>query len=111
RKATRVGPHALDANITLTIGLKLRNWQKLKAVLQQMQNPASPQYHHWLTPTEFTRQYGPTKEQVAQVVQFLKNRGITVKDVSSNRILIHTEATTETYDRAFGIRINDYKLN
>ncbi len=110
QKATEIGPHATDSNIEITIGLKLRNEAKLKSFLQQVQNAASPVYHQWLTPKEFTERYGPSKAQVTQVVQFLKSHRIKVRNVSSNRILIHTEATTAAYEQAFGIEINDYKL-
>lgn len=110
-RATRIGPHAAESNISLTVGLKLRNEAKLKSFLQQVQNPASPEYHQWLTPREFTARFGPSKDQVAQVVSYLQARGIKVKAVSPNRILIHTEATAQAYNHAFGIEISDYKLN
>ncbi|HET7306994.1 MAG TPA: protease pro-enzyme activation domain-containing protein [Gammaproteobacteria bacterium] len=110
-RATRVGPHATQSPVSLTVGLKLRNEAKLKSFLQQVQNPVSPVYHQWLTPQEFTARFGPSKDQVAQVVSYLEARGIKVKAVSANRMLIHTEATTQVYNHAFGIEINDYKLN
>lgn len=110
-RATKLGPHAQHATISLTVGLTLRNVAKLKSFLEQVQNPDSPQYHQWLTPVEFTRLYGPSREDVARVTAFLEQQGITVTDVSANRMLIHTEAPTSAYELAFGIRINDYELN
>ncbi|MGH8128342.1 MAG: S53 family peptidase, partial [Gammaproteobacteria bacterium] len=110
-RATKVGPHALDSTIKLTVGLNLRNEIKLKSFLEQVQNPHSSVYHQWLTPGEFTRLYGPTKAEVARVEQFLKAQGINVLNVSANRVLIHTEATTAKYEHVLGIRINDYRLN
>ncbi len=110
-RASKLGPHAPKSTIRLTIGLKLRNEAKLKSFLQQVQNPHSAVYRQWLTPRQFTELYGPSKASVAQVVKFLKAHGIKVKNVSANRILIHTEATAAAYEHAFGIRINDYKLN
>lgn len=110
-QATELGPHSPDAKIKLTIGLKLRHVAKLKQFLRQVQYPGSPLYHRWLTPGEFTARFGPGKEDVAKVVRFLTAHGITVEDISSNRILIHTKATTAVYEHAFGVRINDYRLN
>lgn len=109
--ATKIGPHAVNSRLKLTVSLKLRNVAKLKQFLRQVQYSGSPVYHQWLTPQEFTRLYGPTKAQVARVKAFLKAHGITVLNVSPNRILIHTEASTEIYEHALGIRINNYKLN
>jgi hypothetical protein len=110
QQATQLGQHAHDSRIKLTVSLKLRHVAKLKRFLQAVQNPRSPEYHHFLTPRQFTAQYGPSKAQVAAVVQFLKQHGITVKNVSRNRLLIHTQASTGTYDHALGIKIYDYKL-
>src|SRR5699024_2907166 len=74
-----------------------------------VQNPSNPLYHKWLTPKEFTERYGPTKADVSRVKAFLKDQGIEITNVSDNRILIHTKSSTVNYERAFGIRINNYK--
>ncbi|MGH8274660.1 MAG: protease pro-enzyme activation domain-containing protein [Gammaproteobacteria bacterium] len=111
KQATQIGPHSESSNIKLTIGLKLHNVAKLKSFLRQVQYPGSPSYHQWLTPAKFTALYGPTTADVAAVTRFLQAHHIKVLDVSSNRILIHTEATTGAYEHALGIMINDYKLN
>lgn len=110
-RAKKLGPHAADSKISLIIELKLRNMAKLKNFLDQVQNPASSIYHQWLTPEQFTARYGPSKAEVTQVISFLKGQGISVKRVSSNRTLIYTVAATRFYEHAFGIRIDDYKLD
>src|SRR3954469_14641574 len=48
-------------NLSLAIGLPLRNSQGLSNFLADVYNPASPNYHHYLTPDEFTEKFGPTK--------------------------------------------------
>lgn len=109
-KATEIGIHPPDSVIRLTLGLKLAHPVKLQRFLRKVHNPASPLYHHWLTPDEARAKFGPTKAQVQKVVEWLKSRGIRVTDVTPNRILVHTKAKTALYERAFGIEINDYKL-
>ncbi len=110
-RATRVGPHAPKATVRLTLGLTLNHVAKLKSFLEQVQNPHSDVYHQWLTPREFTANYGPNASDVAAVVKFLETQNIAVTDISANRMLIHTRATTRAYENAFGIQINDYKLD
>src|SRR5699024_978712 len=104
-------PHASESTLKLTLGLTLNHVAKLKSFLEQVQNPHSDVYHQWLTPQEFTARYGPSASDVAAAVNFLEAQGISVTDISANRLLVHTEATTEEYEEAFGIRINDYKLD
>lgn len=110
-KATKMGPHAADSVINLTFGLRLRNVPELKQFLRNVQNPQSAVYHQFLTPAEFTAEYGPTQAQVNAVEQYLHQAGIGVTSVSRNRLLVRTSATTAAYDSALGIRINDYQLN
>ncbi len=111
QQAKRIGPHAPDAHIRLTVGMKLRNVAKLKDFLGQVQNPRSSVYRQFLTPAQFTAEYGPTKAQVAQVVEYLEGRGIRVNGVSPNRLLIRTEAPAAVYAAAFDVRIGDYELD
>ncbi len=111
KKSTVLGKHAVNSTLKLTVSLKLRHVRQLRRFLQQLQYPVSPEYHHFITSAEFTAEYGPTRAQVALVENFLKNHGIKVTGVSSNRLLIHTEATTGTYQDAFNIRVKDFRLN
>jgi uncharacterized repeat protein (TIGR01451 family) len=110
-RAQKIGPHAADSTIELTLGLKLRHEARLKDFLQAVQNPASSRYRHFLTPAEFTAEYGPSKGQVAKVKKFLKRWGIEVTGVSADRLLIHTRGSTDAYEHALEVRINDYRLN
>ncbi len=111
QKAQLVGPHPKSSTIKLTIGLKLRSADRLQTFLQEVQYPPSSEYHHFLTPQQFTKLYGPTTTEVNAVVRFLRQYNIQVSDVAPNRILIHTKASTGAYEAAFKIRVNDYTLN
>lgn len=111
RKATELGPHTADSMLQLSVSLKLRNVRKLRQFLRDVQDPGSSDYHRFLTPAQFTARYGPSKEDIQTVVRFLELHGVRIRSISPNRLLIHTEATTATYEHAFAIRINDYRLN
>lgn len=110
-RAHFVGRHDPTAPLSLTLGLRLHHGAQLAAFLRDVQNPYSPQYHHFLTPEQFTELYGPTADEVAAVVQFLNRNGIRVQDVSPNRLLIHAVGQTSVVERALGVTVNDYTLN
>ncbi len=110
-RAENLGSRESSAAMKLTISLKLRKTRKLKQFLEEVQNPGSSQYHHFLTPQQFARQYGPTQTQVDVVKKFLQRNQIQVQSISANRTLIHAVGTTGAFERAFSIRINNYKLN
>lgn len=110
-KAHLLRHHNPVATMQVTVSLKLRNTVQLASFLQDVQNPNSPEYHHFLTPQQFTETYGPTQANVDAVVQYLNANGIRVSDVSANRMLIHAEGQSAQMEQAFGITINDYSLN
>ena len=62
----------------LAIGLPLRNQAALTDLLQQIYDPASPNYQHYLTPEEFTAQFGPTEQDYQKVIDFAQANGLAV---------------------------------
>ena len=50
--------------LNLAIGLPLRNQEALTNLLEQIYDPASPNYHHYLTPEQFTERFGPTNRTI-----------------------------------------------
>src|SRR6266487_1897103 len=49
-------------NLPLAIGLPLRNRAELETLLAELYNPASLNFHNFLTPSEFTARFGPTEQ-------------------------------------------------
>lgn len=107
-KSHLVGRHNPAGNLSLIVSLKLHNTDQLESFLRDVQDPYSPNYHHFLTPQTFTEQYGPTRDEVAAVSEFLSRNGIRVTDVSENRMLIHAQGQVAAVERAMGVTINDY---
>src|ERR1035437_3774572 len=62
-------------NLYLAIGLPLRNHAALDALLQQLYDPASTNYHKFLDPQEFTVRFGPTEADYAAVRAFAEANG------------------------------------
>ena len=73
-----VGSLSATANLQLAIALPLRNQEGLGGLLQQVYDPSSPIYHHYLTPEQFTAQFGPTEQDYRKVMAFARSKGLTV---------------------------------
>ena len=58
--------------LNLAIGLPLRNTKALSKLLQDMYDPASPQFRRYLTPEQFTEKFGPIQQDYDAVVQFAR---------------------------------------
>ena len=77
--------------------------------LNDVYNPASPAYHHFLTPTEFSARFGPTLADYNALVQHLQARGITVTGGSHLRSNVVAQASVATIEAAFHIKMLNYQ--
>src|SRR3989440_5661687 len=102
---------ATDANqqLNLSIGLKIRNQADLDSLLQDMYDPQSAQYHHYLTPDQFNQLFAPTSDQVQQVVSFLQSQGLAVTGIAPNNLLIDATGIVAQVQKAFDTQINTYQ--
>lgn len=83
----------------------------LDALVAAQQNPASPQYQHWLTPDEFGAQFGASEADLAKVRTWLTDEGFTVGEVARSRDRISFSGTAAQVEAAFGTEIHFFKSN
>ena len=104
-----MGKLASSTNLDLVIGLPLRNQEALANLLQQQYAPTSPQYHHWLTPDEFTAKFGPTEQDYQAVVEFAKVNGFTITGTHPNRTLLDVRGSVANIERTFRVALLTYQ--
>jgi uncharacterized repeat protein (TIGR01451 family) len=92
----------------LAIGLPLRNREVLTNLLQQIYDPASPNYHHYLTPEQFTAQFGPTEQDYNKVIDFAKANGLTVVNSHPNRMLLDVSGKAADIGKTFQVTLRTY---
>jgi len=108
--ARLVGEANSQQQLNLSIGLQLRNQQRLQTLLREMYTPHSPIYHHFLSPQQFVNEFGPTVEQQQQVINYLQQQGFHITHIASNRLLIDASASVNQAETAFKVSINNYKM-
>src|SRR5262245_49209382 len=74
--------------LDLAIALPLRNQAALTNLLQEVYDPASSNYRHYLTPEQFTERFGPTEQDYQAVIALAKSSGLTVTGTHPNRMLL-----------------------
>ena len=57
----------------------------LDRLLQQQQDPSSPNYHKWLTPEQFAERFGMTAADLAKVSTWLQSHGFNNIQVGRSR--------------------------
>ena len=50
----------------------------LETLLAQQQDRSSPNYHKWLTPEQFGRQFGPSDQDIQKITSWLQSQGFQV---------------------------------
>ena len=104
-----VGQLPATNRLNVAIGLPLRNTNALNQLLQDMYDPASLQFRHYLTPEQFTERFGPTKQDYGAVVQFAKSHGLDITATHSNRVLLDVAGQVADIEKAFQVTLYRYQ--
>jgi hypothetical protein len=93
----------------LVLGLPLRNPESLTNLLANLYNPASTNFHNWLTSDQFTEKFGPTEEDYQKVVHFAEIHGMKIIARHSNRMLLDVAAEAADVEKAFQVKLRVYR--
>jgi subtilase family serine protease len=110
--ALQLRPERRLSSITrmnLSIALPLRNQDALTNLLQQIYDPASTNYHQFLTPDQFSARFGPTAEDYQALVAFALTNGLNVTEQFEDRTLLHVSGTVPQVESIFQVTIQEYR--
>jgi hypothetical protein len=82
----------------------------LTKLLDDQQDVNSPNYHKWLTPDEFGREFGPADQDVQTVTSWLQSQDFRVDRVSRGRTVIEFSGDAGHVQQAFGAAIHKYAI-
>jgi subtilase family serine protease len=91
--------------LAMHLTMALRNRAELDRMLADQQNPASADYHRWLTPDEFTNRFGPTDADLAKVTRWLTRKGFAVESADAHTRRVSFTGTVASASTAFGVKI------
>ncbi|MGA9725251.1 MAG: S53 family peptidase [Candidatus Binatus sp.] len=89
--------------LTIKVTFAIRDRDQLDKLLAAQQDPASAQYHKWLTSSEFDARFGRTAAEVADVADWLSSSGFAVASSSARRI--NATAPVSVVESAFSTTI------
>jgi hypothetical protein len=104
-----VGPVPGDTQVTVGIGLPLRNKADLQTLIDQVTDPTSPQYRQYLTPDAFAAAFGPTAADYQSVQDFATAAGLTVSSTYTSRDMLLVTGPASAIENAFFTTLNIYK--
>jgi kumamolisin len=100
----------LPANQTLRFDmvLPLRDRAGLQSFVQEVNDPASPSYHQFLTPQEVTARFGPSQEDWDTVVAFAKASGFQIVGGTRDSRDLWLTGTVANVNKAFHVTLGNY---
>jgi subtilase family serine protease len=98
-------------NVTLLFNQSASQKADLQALVQQQRDPASPNYHKWLTPEQFGARFGMSQDDLNKVTSWLKAQGFTVDDISRSRARVSFSGSVAQVESAFQTEFHHYKVD
>ncbi|MGH9443835.1 MAG: S53 family peptidase [Thermoanaerobaculia bacterium] len=106
-----LGPADLSApldRMTLVLSRTAAASAALREFLSAVQDPASPDYHHWLTPREFGLRFGITDSEIDAVAGWLEDQGLSIDGIPEGRGWINFSGPVSRVETAFATRIHEF---
>jgi len=105
-----LGPEDSSKRVTVTVWLHQHNKDAFDALVQQMYQKGSPQYHHWLTMAQYKATFAPTQKDAALVRDFLSGHNLTVSSTEKNNHYVTASGRISDVQDAFNVQINRFNV-
>jgi len=97
-------------NITLLLKPSDDRQLALERLLAEQQDPASPNYHNWLTPETYAERFGTSAADLDKVGAWLRSEGFTVRYTARGRDFISFSGTARQVLAALHTEIHRYRV-
>ena len=84
---------------------------ELRALIADMHAPGTANYHKWLTPDTFGKQFGPSDQDIATVEAWLTGHGFIGAKVLGGKQVIEFSGNVGQFRSAFHAQIHKYQVN
>ena len=106
----RLAPSTRLEGISLYFSRSAAQEADLQALLAAQQNPASPQYHQWLTPDQFAVRFGMSDSDLAKAQAWLQQQGFQIDSIARSRNMIRFSGTASQVEQAFATQMHSYSV-
>ena len=108
-EAKPVGRLPSTQSLRIDLMLALRHQPELENFIQELYDPTSTSYRHFVTVEEFTERFGPSQEDYDAVIRFAQSNGFKVNGTSRNRVTLSATASVGSIEKAFHVTMGVYQ--
>ena len=105
-----VEPDFRLGNISLMLGRSPGQQAALDALLADQQDPASPNFHNWLTPESYADRFGWSTADLDRISAWLRSEGFTIRYTARGRDFLSFSGTAAQVQSALHTEIHRYKI-
>lgn len=103
-----VAPSFVLHGMTLSLRPSPAQQDALNRLLDEQRDPASPNFHKWLTPEQYGARFGASPNDIAKLTTWLRSRGFSVDGVARGRSWIVFSGAADQVQKTFGASIHQY---
>ena len=104
------GDFAME-HMILQLARSAADEQAVQDYIDSLHDSASPNYHHWMTASEFGAAFGAAQADRAAVAQWLESHGFTVHSIAPGGMTIDFSGTAAQVRQAFHTEIHHLNVN
>ena len=106
-----VSSSLLMARMILALRRNPQKQAELELYLAELHDPASSNFHHWLTPEEFGARFGVAAADIDAITGWLRSYGFTIDEAARGGAWINFSGSAGAIERAFHTSIHTYSVN
>ena len=99
---------AYTGNIGVDIIFNFSNQNSLNSLLNNLSNPASSQFQHYLTASQFNSLYDPSESTYSSSISYFSQYGLNINEKFPNRLVLAITGSAANFSRAFHTNITGY---
>ncbi len=109
--ANDAGDEPGSRSLVFSVWLGWHDQAGLDRTLADLQDPSSPEYHHWLTPDEFRSRFSPGRQSLRDVTGWLRDQGFEILAVPRNRLFVTARGSVAQVEQTFQLNENVYRVD
>ena len=107
----RLNPLTPLQGVTLSFKLSASQQADVDELMAEQQDPASPNYHKWLTPEQYAARFGMSQSDLDQVTTWLQAQGFTNIRISRGHTRVSFNGTVARVEAALNTEMHNYAVN
>ncbi len=110
KPVARESSSRVEQPLTLTLVLKRDDQAGFERYLHEVYDASSPNYRKFLTQSELSDRFGPSRGTYDKVLSHLQRNGFTLVEGSENRLTLMVRGNRSEVEKAFALHIRNYKI-